>query len=74
MEYHDTASQNIAYGALESDPLDDAIRAASRAAAAEDIILALPDGYETLLGKWLQRMILPAHWPGRMVPSVSGPT
>ncbi len=39
---------NIRYGRLDAD--DDAIRAAARAANADDFIVALPDGYETLLG------------------------
>jgi len=52
VEYHDTALQNIAYGALDASPTDAQIRSASRAAAADEMILKLPDGYETLLGKW----------------------
>ena len=39
---------NIRYGRL--DATEDEIRAASRAANADDFVTALPDGYETLVG------------------------
>ena len=41
---------NIAYGALDSD-LDDIVRAA-RVAQLHDFVEGLPDGYDTLVGKW----------------------
>ena len=44
-----TAAENIRYG--RPDAGDDAIVAAARAAAADDFIRQLPDGYETFLGE-----------------------
>ena len=44
-----TAADNIAYGAPESSSAS--IVAAARAARAHDFIAALPDGYDTLLGR-----------------------
>lgn len=50
--YHDTAFDNIAFGDLAADPCREQIEAAARSAAADSIIRRLPEGYETLLGKW----------------------
>ena len=50
--YHVTAADNIAFGDLLSQPGRPQIEAAARAAAADAIINRLPDGYDTLLGKW----------------------
>ena len=44
-----TAHENIAYG--RPGAADDEIEAAARAAAADEFILALPDGYQTFLGE-----------------------
>jgi ATP-binding cassette subfamily B protein len=44
-----TARENIRYG--RPDASDAEIQAAARAAAADDFIQALPDGYETFLGE-----------------------
>lgn len=41
--------ENIAYGQLEDSSLEDVI-AAAKAAFAHDFIMALPDGYDTVLG------------------------
>jgi subfamily B ATP-binding cassette protein MsbA len=46
--FHDTVSANIAYG--EAGGLDDAVRAAARAAHADGFIEELPEGYGTVLG------------------------
>lgn len=46
--FDDTARANIAYGRLEAS--DDKIIAAARAAAADDFIRALPQGYDTMIG------------------------
>ena len=51
VRYNDTVSENIAMGSCHQQPSPAAIRAASEAAGAADIIGKLPEGYETLLGK-----------------------
>ena len=47
--FSDSIGANIAYGRPDATVAD--IRAAARAAEAEDFILALPDGYETVIGE-----------------------
>jgi ATP-binding cassette, subfamily B, bacterial MsbA len=47
--FHDTVRANIAY-ALEGIS-DDALMEAARAAHAHDFIMALPDGYDTIVGE-----------------------
>jgi ATP-binding cassette, subfamily B, bacterial len=44
-----TADENIAFGNADASP--DAIRAAARAAHADDFLAALPQGYKTVLGE-----------------------
>jgi subfamily B ATP-binding cassette protein MsbA len=46
--FDDTVRANIAFG--RTDVSDDAIIAAAKAAAAHDFILALPQGYDTVVG------------------------
>jgi subfamily B ATP-binding cassette protein MsbA len=47
--FDDTVMQNIRYGRMEAS--DDEVRAAARAAAAEDFIERLPQGWETRVGE-----------------------
>ncbi|MET3803734.1 ATP-binding cassette subfamily B protein [Nakamurella sp. UYEF19] len=47
--FSDSIGANIAYG--RPDATDDDIRAAARAAEAEEFILALPEGYDTVIGE-----------------------
>jgi len=47
--FHDTVRANIAYG--RPDAPDEAIEAAARAANAHDFIVAMPRGYDTLVGE-----------------------
>ncbi|MEG1451567.1 ABC transporter ATP-binding protein [Brevundimonas sp.] len=47
--FDDTIAANIAYG--RTDPTEDAIIEAARAAAAHDFIMALPHGYQTRVGE-----------------------
>jgi ATP-binding cassette subfamily B protein len=49
--YHLTARENIWFGNTALSPDDEQVRAAARRAGADDVIRALPHGYETLLGK-----------------------
>ncbi len=47
--FHDTVEANIAYG--KADATGDEIERAARAAYAHDFIVALPDGYRTVVGE-----------------------
>jgi ATP-binding cassette subfamily B protein len=49
--YH-TARENIAFGDIAAEPNMEAIETAARAAGTHEFIMRLPNGYETLLGKW----------------------
>jgi subfamily B ATP-binding cassette protein MsbA len=48
--FNDTIAANIAYGALAGSSRDK-IEAAAHAAHAHDFIMAMPDGYDTLVGE-----------------------
>jgi ATP-binding cassette, subfamily B, bacterial len=50
--YQTTAAQNIAYGDLTATRESTELEAAARSAGIHDILAALPQGYETVLGKW----------------------
>jgi ATP-binding cassette, subfamily B, bacterial len=50
--YQATAAQNIAYGDLAIPREPNELQAAARSAGIHDILAGLPEGYETLLGKW----------------------
>jgi ATP-binding cassette, subfamily B, bacterial len=52
VRYHTTAAENIAMGELEASKEVERIHAAARAAGAEAPIERLPQGYDTVLGKW----------------------
>ena len=47
--FNDTVRANIAYG--RADASDDEIRAAARAAAADEFITRMPQGYDTMVGE-----------------------
>lgn len=52
VHYNTTVRENIFYGDLKLDATDAAIKAAIRAAGAEEIVSRLPDKEQTLLGRW----------------------
>ena len=52
--FNDTVRDNIAYARPTAD--DDEIEAAARAAEAHDFILALPEGYDTVVGEHGSRL------------------
>jgi ATP-binding cassette subfamily B protein len=52
MRYHVPASDNIAHGDIAGNPTRADLEDAARAAGAYDLIKRLPDGFETVLGKW----------------------
>jgi subfamily B ATP-binding cassette protein MsbA len=49
MLFDDTIMNNIRYGRLSAT--DEEVRAAARAAAADDFVTALPEGYRTIVGE-----------------------
>ncbi|MCA1994987.1 MAG: ATP-binding cassette domain-containing protein, partial [Coleofasciculus sp. S288] len=50
--YYVTAAQNIALGDLSATPSQAEIEAAAQAAGIHETITRLPNGYDTMLGKW----------------------
>ncbi len=50
--YQDTAAQNIALGELARSPSMAEVEAAARAAGVHEMISRLPQGYDTVQGKW----------------------
>lgn len=52
LQFHSLARENIAFGSVDATPQFEELVAASRNAGADDFIRRLPEGYETLLGKW----------------------
>lgn len=52
VHYHATAAENIALGDLAMDAQAEEVEIAARAAGADIPINRLPQGYETMLGKW----------------------
>lgn len=52
--YHLTAGQNISLGDIQHSPDDSAIRKAAATAGVDSLIESLPDGYDTVLGRWFK--------------------
>jgi ATP-binding cassette, subfamily B, bacterial len=52
--FHSTVRENIRFGDISLPPDHKRILQAARSAGADEIIAALPNGYETLLGKWFR--------------------
>ena len=52
VEYNATAAENIALGDQPSQPGEAALKLAAEAAGIDETIRKLPQGYDTLLGKW----------------------
>lgn len=52
MQFHETAAGNIGLGDVTKQPQEGCIETAAENAGAADFINALPDKYETLLGRW----------------------
>jgi ATP-binding cassette subfamily B protein len=50
--YFTRVVDNIKLGDVTADPDMDAIESAARSAGAHEFIMRLPEGYDTLLGKW----------------------
>jgi ATP-binding cassette subfamily B protein len=54
VRYQASVTENIALGDLASEPDAEAIRDAAQASGADGPISHLPQGYDTLLGKWFE--------------------
>jgi ATP-binding cassette subfamily B protein len=52
VRYYENAGQNIAFGELAAHPSKGRVMEAARAAGAHELIMKLPEAYETMLGKW----------------------
>lgn len=52
MQYHASASENIAIGDTKKETLKNSTEEAARRAGAHKFIMQLPQKYDTLLGKW----------------------
>src|SRR5438552_1136065 len=52
VDYQATASENIGLGNVPEIADRDAVVSASKQAGSDELIAALPDGYDTALGKW----------------------
>jgi ATP-binding cassette subfamily B protein len=52
MHYNTTLAENVAYGAISEPRSSAEIEAAVKAAGAEEIVARLPEGYDSILGKW----------------------
>ena len=53
-QYHLTARENIWFGNVAVPPDEERIVEAARHAGADEVIAGLPQGYETILGKWFE--------------------
>jgi len=52
--FHGTVAENIAYGRPDASPAE--IESAAKAAEAHDFVMALPDGYESIVGERGQKL------------------
>ena len=52
VRYHVSASENIAHGDITGNPTQEDIEKAAEASGAYDVIARLPEGFQTVLGKW----------------------
>ncbi len=53
-QYHLTARENVWFGNVALPPNEERIAAAARHSGADEVIAKLPQGYETILGKWFE--------------------
>jgi ATP-binding cassette subfamily B protein len=53
-KYYLTAGENIWFGDTSRPPDQERITAAAKHAGADELLRGLPDGYDTILGKWFE--------------------
>ena len=54
VKYYLTARENIWFGNVEQPPDDDIIKAAAHKAGVHELIENLPQGFDTMLGRWFE--------------------
>jgi ATP-binding cassette subfamily B protein len=54
-KYHLTAQENIWFGNINNPPETEKIAVAAHYAGADEVIKQLPNGYNTVLGKWFEQ-------------------
>lgn len=52
LPYHESAAANIGFGDVDRQPQRDEIETAASGAGADVVVEKLPQGYDTMLGKW----------------------
>jgi ATP-binding cassette, subfamily B, bacterial len=55
VKYHFTAQENIWLGNVDISPIDEKITFAAQNSGADAVIKSLPQGYDTMLGKWFDQ-------------------
>jgi len=55
VQYHFSAKENIGLGNIDYRDNEKRIEDAARKAGAHDLITSLPNGYDTMLGKWIEK-------------------
>jgi ATP-binding cassette, subfamily B, bacterial len=55
VKYHFTAQENIWLGNVDISPTDDKVTFAAHLSGADAVIKTLPQGYDTMLGKWFDQ-------------------
>lgn len=58
VHYHVSAAENIAHGNISAAPEQEEVERAARTAGAHELVMRLPEGYETVLGRWFGRVEL----------------
>ena len=54
IHYNNTVRENVEFGDLEHEASNDEIALALHAAGAEEIVTRLPNGHDTMLGRWFK--------------------
>jgi ATP-binding cassette subfamily B protein len=55
VHYHATARENIGFGQIQALEDDRRLAVAAQRGGADEVVAALPQGYETMLGRWFER-------------------
>src|SRR3972149_10041553 len=55
VRYHLSAGENVGFGQIEAGEDRPRVEGAARKSGAHDVIRSLPEGYETILGRWFSK-------------------